>query len=90
MDKVFIVRITQVYEGDELRNDVKCCSTREKALNEAKAFIEDEKEWIANDSKAQSWCINDNLEKNGEWEAYESGYYCQNHTSVSIFEEDVI
>ena len=89
MEKVFIVRITQVYECDELINDAKGFSTKEKAINYAKEFIEDEKECLLVELENESWIENDDLDSNWEWEVYEDGRYCENHTNLSIFELDV-
>lgn len=89
MEKVFIVRITQVYDFDELRNDVKCFSTKERAVKYAKDFIEDEKDCLQVELESGYWIEDDNLDTNGEWEAYHEGCYCQDHTNVSIFEEKV-
>lgn len=88
MGKVFVVRVTQIYDGEELRNDVRVFSTMEKAKEYAKAFIEDEKKEIKADLES-GWIENDNLEKWGSWEAYADGYYCTNHTEVEITEEEV-
>lgn len=89
MEKVFVVRITQVYEGAELRNDVKCHSTHAKAIKYAKKFIDDEKASLKVKLESEGWIENDNLETHGEWEVYKEGYYCLDHTNVSIFKEDV-
>lgn len=88
MEKVYVVRVTQIYDCEELRNDVRCFSTMEKAKEYAKAFIADEKEEIKADLES-GWIENDNLEKWGSWEAYADGYYCTNHTEVEITEEEV-
>lgn len=89
MEKVFVVRITQVYECDELRNDVKGFSTKEKAINYAKEFIEDEKDCLKAKLESGDWIEHDNLDTDWEWEVYENGHYCQNHTNISIFALDV-
>lgn len=88
MEKVYVVRVTQIYDCEELRNDVRVFSTMEKAKEYAKAFIEDEKEEIKADLES-GWIENDNLEKWGSWEAYADGYYCTNHTEVEVTEEEV-
>lgn len=88
MGKVFVVRVTQIYDCEELRNDVRCFSTMEKAKEYAKAFIADEKEEIKADLES-GWIENDKLEEWGSWEAYADGYYCTNHTEVEITEEEI-
>lgn len=95
MEKVFVVHITQVSDGSELRNDVRCFSTMEKAKEYAEEFIADEKAELAPQLESDDWEddngweVDDNWEKYLVWEAYEYGYYCQNHTSVAITEETI-
>lgn len=88
MKKVVIVHITQIVDGVELRNDVRCFKTKKLAKEYAKSFIDDEKEYV----KRDGWVIESNFTKNGTWEAYEDGNYCLNHTelvvSVEIIHEE--
>ena len=51
--------------------------------------IEDEKECLLVELENESWIENDDLDTNWEWEVYEDGRYCENHTNLSIFELDV-
>lgn len=85
MAKVVLVHITEIYDGEELRNDVRCFKTKKLAKEYAKAFIADEKEYV----KRAGWTIESNFTKNGTWEAYEDGNYCMNHTEVTVSVEPI-
>lgn len=89
MEKIFVVHITQVSDGSELRNDVRCFSTMEKAKEYAEEFIADEKAELAPQLETDDWEVDDNWEKDLVWEVYEYGFYCQNHTEVTITEETI-
>lgn len=90
MEVVYVVRVTQVYDYEELRNDVRVFAKKEDAYDYARAFIEDEKEELKNDFESGSWVEDDNLEKWGNWEAYHDGYYATDHTEVEVSEEKIL
>ena len=89
MEKVFVVHITQVSDGCELRNDVRCFSTIDKAKEYAREFIKDEKQELAPQIDSEDWEVDDKFETDLTWEAYEYGFYCQNHTEVVITDETI-
>lgn len=84
-NKVFCVRIEQVYNDDEIRNDLEIFSNEKSAMDYAKEFIADETESVEEDQ----WEIEDHLDEHGSWEAYEQGYYLGNHTTVDVFEKEI-
>lgn len=85
MKKVAIVHITQIVNGEELRNDVRCFKTEELAKTYAKDFIEDEMEYVERDG----WVVDDEFEESGTWQAYEAGYYNTNHTELVVSVETI-
>ena len=90
MDRVYVVRVTQVSDCDELRNDVRVFAKKEDAYDYARAFIEDEKQELTDKFESGDWIEDDNLEEWGNWEVYEDGYYATNHTEVEVSEEKIL
>lgn len=84
--KVYCVLINQVIDSRELRNDVRVFATSKSAEEYARAFLADETREVENDG----WEIDDDFEKSGVWSAYESGDWPNNHSDLTLTEEDVI
>lgn len=84
--KVYCVLINQVIDSQELRNDVRVFATSKLAEEYARAFLADETKEVENDG----WKIDDDFEKSGVWSAYESGDWSNNHSDLTLTEEDVI
>lgn len=85
--KVYVLFIEQVDEGEILRQECTVYASEKDARDSFNCFVCDETRFIS--ERHQDWIINDDPEKM-EFEAYENGYYAQNHTNAFVTEEDVL
>lgn len=87
-NKVWIVRIDQVQNGEILSDAVFVYDNREAAYLHYAVFIEGEKKDIPSD-----WQVNTlgDADKNNflMWEAYENGRYATDHTTAEMYCEEV-
>ena len=83
--KVYVVGINQTCKAEVLRESVDVFETEEKAQAHFKAFVEDEKKWI--EENAEEWIVSADEEE--VFEAYEQGYYAENHTYAYVQEKEV-
>lgn len=85
--KVYVFFTEQVQDGVIIRQECAVYASEKDARDAFNCFACDETRWIC--EHAQHWVINDDPEKM-EYEAYEDGYYAQNHTNAYVTEEEVL
>lgn len=83
--KVFVVGINQTCKAEVLRNSVDVFEKQEDAIKFLSDFVQDEKKWIA--ENAEDWVVNEDVFDT--FEAYEEGYYAENHTYAYVEEKEV-
>ena len=85
--KVFAVVTQSVWDITNEDLNVEVFKTKEEAIAEVESTKKLEKEIFADNFDPDEICLEEY--KGGGFEIYQDGYYCENHTSCTIFEKEV-
>lgn len=83
--KVFVVVIDQMFDCDRVLDSVDVFDTEEKARAKYNEFVEKEKKWIEDEGR-EDWEVQ---ETENSFDAFEDGYYAQNHSYARIEEKEI-
>ena len=82
--KVYVVIIDEVIDRDKV-GSIDVFETKEKAQAKYDSFVEKTKKWIE-DNERVDW---DTEESTNAFEAWECGYYVENHSCANIYEKEI-
>jgi len=85
--KVFVVVTQSVWDITDENLKVDVFKTKEEALAEVASTLENETTTYVENFDADEIKIDEY--KNGGFEIYQDGYYCENHTICKIFEREM-
>ena len=88
MANVYVIVKVNVFDGDEEVNIIGTYADKEMAQNKFNSEVKKEKD------ENPDWCeesaaFDDFIDTDNEFCCWEDGYFCQNHTYITLEEQEV-